>query len=156
MANDRMIDEGYIRAQQWFAAANGWRRAVHGFSLAVLARNGVHDRAWCCDPVDHPEYYRKDRRAAAIVGHHYDGYGTENITELAARFGLVVHVAPLKAMSWYYPDSTTLLVITRPGTLIVWPTDEQMAATEQAHADYMVRSRERWDARQEARRRAAP
>lgn len=145
-----MSDDYDLQARQWFADANGWRIAGHSFSLATLARNGVHGG---CDynghnVVDHPEYYRKDRRAVAIVGHNYHGdcgthYGTENITRLAATYGLIVHVAPAgKAASWYYPNATMLLIITRPGIAIVWPTDEQMAASATAHAEYVARSRE--------------
>jgi hypothetical protein len=160
-----MINEGYVRAQRWFADANGWRVAGHGFSLEVFARNGMRggwNYSTAINPVDHVEHYRKDRRAVAIVGHNYDGeygthYGIENITAYAAEHGLIVHVPPAgKAASWYYPNGTIPLVVTRPGTAIVWPTAGQMTATAQAYADYATRSRERWDAARELRASTPP
>src|SRR5436190_2772170 len=167
-------DVAFERARLWFARANGWTRAAPGaFGHKTLARGGVNDGRyeWYRDsPPDHAEHYRKNRRAIAIVGHNYDGsgagsgthYGTEDITRFAERMGLVVHVAPAgKAASWYYPGACTLLVITRPGIEIVWPTPEQMAITKQAHDDEEARQKEnaRWlhnmEVIRKARRQAA-
>jgi hypothetical protein len=36
-------DNGYTRARQWFAEANGWRIAKHEFTINTLARGGVHN-----------------------------------------------------------------------------------------------------------------
>ncbi len=41
---------------------------------------------------------------------------------------LIVHHAPAgAAASWYFPGHTLLIVITRPGVEVVWPTDREMA-----------------------------
>lgn len=160
----------YRAGQLLFALANGWKCAPGGaFSLKTLARGGVSDRrnewpGWMTDATpDHAEYFRKDRRAVAIVGHNYDGgpgtgshYGTDDITEIAKQAGLVVQLAPAgKAASWYYPGACTLLVITRPGIEIVWPTPAQMAASKRADDA----EEQRWrnsEARRKARLEARP
>jgi hypothetical protein len=126
-------------ARQHFADANGWRIGKW-FAFRDLVPPGILPRGVSDGDidygvlVDHGECYRQGRKPVAIVGHNYDGdysvkYGTEKITDIAEQHGLVVHIAPAgKAASWYYPNHATLLVITRPGIEIVWPTPQQMVA----------------------------
>ena len=145
-----MRDDGYIWGRQQFAKANNWRFRDRMFSLPMLAlqiRNRTTYDFVQGNPVDHCEYYNKDGRPVAIVGHNYDGtgtrYGSDDIVLLAGKHGLVVHIAPEpKAMSYYYPGATTLLVITRPGTNIIWPTAKTMEKCAAMHKTY-------WDARRE-------
>jgi hypothetical protein len=60
-------------------------------------------------------------------GNHY---GVADIAREAGALGLVTHVAPTgAAASWYYPHHSVLIVVTRPGIEIVWPTPEQTDST---------------------------
>lgn len=131
-----------------FAIDNGWKRTAAAFNMSTLERAGAHDGgAWISDYPDHAEFFKKDRRAIAIVGHNYDGqspphYGTENIVNPA--LNLEVHVAPAgKSASWYCPGGTTLLVIVRPGTKIVWPTIEEMDVFAALQSDHERELREK-------------
>jgi len=113
---------------------------------------------------DHAEHYRKDRRAVALVAHNYpassyedceqfygrvltgtesdlapntsdDHYGVSGIARKVGQWGLVTHVAPAgRAASWYYPNHSILIVVTRPGVEIIWPTPQQMVATAMSWA----------------------
>src|SRR5271170_7316264 len=50
-------------------------------------------------------------------------YGVVGIAREAGELGLVTHVAPAgAAASWYFPGHSILLVVTRPGIEVVWPT----------------------------------
>jgi hypothetical protein len=75
-------------------------------------------------------------------GNHY---GVADIAREAGKLGLVTHVAPAgAAASWYYPNWTLLLVVTRPGIEVVWPTSQQMVATAMLWAirDYHARRKQ--------------
>ena len=132
-----------IAARQQFADANGWRVAKRGFHMDVLVRGGMHSGYYGSHGgsyLDHAECYRKDRFAVAMVGHQYGDppnypSGMTQGIAIAERYGLIVHVAPAgKVASWYYPHFATLIVVTRPGIEVVWPTAEQMAMNEVEHA----------------------
>jgi hypothetical protein len=120
------------KARQRFAEANGWTIAKHSFGLDTLARGGVHGRGYPGRDdghVDHSEWYRKDGHAIAIVGHPYP----EDKTYLQGveQRNLIVHHAPAgAAASWYSPGHTLLIVITRPGVEVVWPTEKEMAEND--------------------------
>jgi hypothetical protein len=138
-----------------FARANGWRPAKSYFSVREFLTAEQRRSLGCrldgysdCPGLDHPELFRKDRRPVAIVGHNYgglDGHDTREVVEIATRYGLGLHFAPAgAAASWYFPGSTTLVVLTRPEiTTIVWPTADEMAA--------MIVDRDAYWARQRAR-----
>lgn len=124
-----------------FAAANGWRLAKHSFTLQVLERNGVFDgtgtyQDWPALVLDHAEFYRRDRRAVAIVAHNYAGRDLQLREWLEdSGLNLTLHCPSAgKRASWYYPNGTLPMCLTRPGIDVLWPTEEQMAETERNHA----------------------
>lgn len=139
----------YSRIRARFAAANGWKVAKHSFDVDVLSKNKVHSYDYCgpayrdtMDACDHPEFFRLDRRAAAIVAHNYaPSCHAETVGRVAERYGLRVHVPPDgKRASWYFPGGTHLIVLTRPDVIeIVWPTEDEM--TEFARA---AEQRDQW------------
>jgi hypothetical protein len=144
-------DDYTAKGRQQFACANGWYEAAKEFSFRALASGKMHTGGYRGDehlgrrPLDHPEWFRKDRRPVAIVGHNYrgpDGEDNRDPAATAKRFGLTLHVAPAgDAASWYYPGATTLLVMTRPETTIIWPTAEEMAGMVVDHANHLERQR---------------
>jgi hypothetical protein len=146
------IENPTIKARQQFADANGWRIGKWFSFQDLVGRQVSHHDASYSVLVDHGECFRDGRRPAAIVGHNYSCndestntstmYGTAGVTRVAEHFGLVVHVAPAgAAASWYFPNHSTLLVITRPGVEVVWPTPRQMVDTAIGHAIYHERMR---------------
>jgi hypothetical protein len=151
---NKHIENPIIKARQQFADANGWT-VGKWFALDDLiaplqgipfAPQLISDMDISC-MVDHAECFRKDRKPVAIVGHNYDGHGTQygwqGITEFCAPLGLMVRVAPAgKAASWYYPNHATLLVITQPDVQVVWPTLEQMIVNAENRAIYWERVRQ--------------
>lgn len=87
-----------------FARLNGWLLSARPFSLRRLA--GIRQRrAWVSDSgeeavgheFDHAEFFKRDRRPAAIVVHNYGG-------PPPAVPGLRLVRLP---WSWYYPGRTT-------------------------------------------------
>jgi hypothetical protein len=135
--------QNQLIASKRFAAANGWRRGKH-FSLDLLIRNKAnHGR---CDldkygyhwnASDHPEYFRIAGKPIAIVAHNY-GLDVDGLRRLISDLNgaLLLHEPPAgKAASWYFPGHALPMCLTRPDiTEIVWPTDEEMAATVAAYA----------------------
>jgi hypothetical protein len=95
--------------QDLFLVQDAGRRKMHG----------GYRYADYWHPVDHPEWYRKDKWPVAIVGHNYGGaFEDHTLIDLAIRGGLILHVPPAgTAASWYFPGSTVLLVLTRPKSL---------------------------------------
>jgi len=101
-----------------FGKDRGWKLSDAPFSLQTLARRGVSgDSYWQNRPtqiIDHSDFYRVNRRAAAIVSHTYlqgDDYGLEMAQECADNFGLVFEWIGTE-QSWYYPGRTSLVVFT--------------------------------------------
>ena len=117
-----LADERYALQREaaiCFGKSRGWKRADQSFSLEALAKNSLRstavlllgrpydrrrDQTWADTSIDHPECFRLDRRAVAIVAHNY---GHE---EAAVRLGLSVgvRVSFPDLPSWYYPERTTL------------------------------------------------
>jgi hypothetical protein len=147
--NDTMHQNQYAASQR-FAVANGWRCGAP-FSLDLLIRAKLHNGSdWRSnhwqqpEACDHVQYYRIGGKPVALVAHNYqttEEHLRQLIDELAGR--LVLHVpAAGKAASWYYPNGTLPMVLTRPDiTDIVWPTHRQMAATAAAYFAERDRSR---------------
>lgn len=82
------------------------------FSVKTLARRGVWD-AGSKTPVfpegrmyfDHCEFYRRGRKAAAIVCHLYNV--PDDISVVAAQNGLFANVDPMP--SWYHDNCTVVI-----------------------------------------------
>jgi hypothetical protein len=130
-------------ASKRFAAANGWRCGKH-FSLDLLIRNKAnHGRrdldkyGYHLNACDHPEYFRVAGKPIAIVAHNYES-DVDGLRRLVSDLNgaLVLHEPSAgKAASWYFPGHALPMCLTRPDiTEIVWPTDEEMAATVAAYA----------------------
>jgi len=101
-----------------FGKDRGWKLSDAPFDLETLARRGVSGGSyWSRRPrelLDHSEFYRVNRRAAAIVSHTYlmgDNYGLSKAHECADAFGLVFEWIGTE-QSWYYPGRTNLVVFT--------------------------------------------
>jgi hypothetical protein len=132
-----------------FATANGWK-VGKDFNVDLLISGRMHcggdyygnTGEYDHSLTDHPEYFRLGRYPVAIVGHNYvrddPAYVDHLKRSFAARFDgqLVLHIPPAgKAASWYYPGGTLPMCLTRPDlTCVVWPNDQEMAATAAAHA----------------------
>lgn len=103
-----------------FQRCHNWQLSNKAFSPLVLARGGVWDgRGICaiaCWPVefaDHPFFFRRHTRAAALVSHPYN---CTPVQQEAAKIwadqqGLSVSF-PKDFPSWWYPGSTTLVAFT--------------------------------------------
>jgi hypothetical protein len=99
-----------------FGRRNGWRRGKW-FSIETLSRNGVRETSadgwhypdgW--PQIDHCYFYRKNRRASALVVHLYDARGPddERIIAWAKSAGLVASFPDYP--SWWLPGRTTIAV----------------------------------------------
>jgi hypothetical protein len=101
-----------------FADSREWILARTDFGLATLARGGcwgAESPALVHDTFDHPYYFRRNRRAAAIAAHLYEGAFQANRARceaLAGRLGLTLELPDYP--SWYYPGATTLVVYVGP------------------------------------------
>jgi hypothetical protein len=119
--------EARAAVQMEFAQLNGWRIANKGFSANSLRYekgcsrddyNG-YDSAAC----DHPEWYRRDRRAICIVAHLYSlpARRAAHIAWATAN-GLRMHEHPDADASWYYPGGTRVVAYTSTGIKkVIWP-----------------------------------
>ena len=103
-----------------FAESRGWTLSRSDFVLAALARGGVHG-GYLPYPydhhttMDHSYYFRRNRRAAAIAAHLYEGAFLANRARceaLAAALGLTLELPDYP--SWYYPGATTLVLYVGP------------------------------------------
>jgi hypothetical protein len=108
-----------------FAAEREWQLASKPFGLGALMRASAH--CWVKNTVtgetyhsqprffDHPYYFRKNRRAIAIVSHLY-GLNADALDAFTKSNGLSWETPSFP--SWWYPGQTTLIVFTRavPGT----------------------------------------
>jgi hypothetical protein len=99
-----------------FGRRNGWQLSDKWFSLCTLTRNGLFDGSPCPqypseqDYIDHPYFYRKDRRARALAVHLYNATGRHDaIAAWAASNGMRASL-PTDFPSWWYPRWTTLVV----------------------------------------------
>jgi hypothetical protein len=98
----------------------------------TVAATAIHLNA-----CDHPEYFRVAGKPIAIVAHNYE-LDVDGLRRLVSDLNgaLVLHEPPAgKAAAWYFPGHALPMCLTRPDiTEIVWPTDEEMAATVVAYA----------------------
>src|ERR1700733_3867580 len=139
--------QNQLIASKRVAAANGWRCGKH-FSLDLLIRNKANcgrrhfdNYGYHLNASDHPEYFRAAGKPIAIVAHNYE-LDVDGLRRLVSDFNgaLVLHEPPAgKAASWYFPGHALPMCLTRPDiTEIVWPTEEEMAATITAYAFVQV------------------
>ena len=73
------------------------------------------------DLLDHPAWFRRDRRYAAVVGQPY--LSDVDIAETRARLvrrDLVLHLPPDPLASFHFPGWTLFVVITGPGVEVRW------------------------------------
>jgi hypothetical protein len=102
------------RKAEIFGKKRGWRLSKTVFSARVLKREGVHERkefqyagALPYRYMDHAYFYRKNRRAIAIVAHLY--HIPDDIYEVAESVGLTVEIRP-DIESWWYPNEATVVI----------------------------------------------
>ena len=96
------------------------KRSNRPFNVKTLARRGVWDAGakYPSFPqgrmyFDHCEFYRRGRKAAAIVCHLYNV--PDDISAVAAANGLFANVDPMP--SWYSPNCTVVIYTpTKPPT----------------------------------------
>jgi hypothetical protein len=119
-------DWRYIRklqgeAAEVFASVNGWKHSQSHFSASALAQGRVSDRERhaYADMMDHPDFFRADKRAVCIVGHLYDKC-VDTINAFAQQNGLTAYIAP-DEMSFYFPGWATPVAYMRRGVAVVWP-----------------------------------
>jgi hypothetical protein len=110
------------RLAQDFGKLHGWKLTDKEFTAKVLAEHKMHggrddwggDRRWPSF-VNHPFFYRLNRRAVAVVAHDYNMPVTlPKAQAWATEHGLAVTL-PTDFPSWWYPGSTTLVVLTPLG-----------------------------------------
>jgi hypothetical protein len=99
-----------------FGHRHGWTLSHSEFTLRCLARRAHHDPYGLfqgnADALDHPYFYRAQRRAAAIAVHLYRGAGDtaeDQVTAWAASHGLAASF-PTDFPSWWFPGWTRLVV----------------------------------------------
>ena len=110
-------DLGAALARQ-FGQERGWNWTDRDFGTRVLARRGVHygrRNAWeeadlfPDSVVDHPYFYRRNRKAAGVAAHLYDvDYHWSAILQFAQAYGL--RVTRPNFPSWWFPGWTTLVL----------------------------------------------
>lgn len=108
-----------------FGRRHGWQLSDSAFAILTLrlgkARAGQYRRN--CDEtipgghdgrlMDHPYYYRKDGKAAAVAAHLYDWPTiADDCRVYAEQRGLTLLVPDFP--SWWFPGSTTLVVYVGP------------------------------------------
>jgi hypothetical protein len=108
-----------------FGEVRGWKLTDRQFDLMTLSRgkqhsgardySGRHQPGHHHSSFDHPYFYKRDRKAAAIVAHLY-GWPSDTCraecAEIADRYGLKIETPDFP--SWWYPGGTTLVVYTGP------------------------------------------
>jgi hypothetical protein len=127
--SERRLEALQHSAAWTFGEARGWRLSRSTFGFVTLARSRRHggwrrydhqadngngyfdgESAHACD---HPQWYRRDRKAAAIVAHLYGWPDCRPACEaLAARYGLELLVPDLP--SWWVPHRTQLIAYIGP------------------------------------------
>jgi hypothetical protein len=109
-----------------FAAARGWNPSPSPFGLRTLARgtqnNGGQRYHYNDDnpevgqfrpQFDHPNFFCRNRKAAAIAAHLYNWPQVQSeCQEIADHFNLSLEIPDFP--SWYYPGGTTLVLYTGP------------------------------------------
>lgn len=100
-----------------FAEDNDLRESGE-FTLDALSR-GLHSGgAWGeryrWPGCDHDHYFRRDRRAMAVVTQPYVTRDVDALRVYAAEKGLVMHMPPSPLASFWYPGATYFIVLTAP------------------------------------------
>jgi hypothetical protein len=125
-ARDEFLMEGAARRRLAidFGAARGWALSKTDFGLRTLGEGKMHGNMYSRsndnpypgnyhDQFDHPYFYRRGRKAAAIAAHLYNYPAKHDQCEaIAARFGLAVETPDFP--SWWNPGSTRLVVYVGP------------------------------------------
>jgi hypothetical protein len=104
-----------------FVELNEWRETGAFYDLGHLGRNmGGRMVMWAdgrdSDLLDHPAWFRRDRRYAAVVGQPY--LSDVDIAETRARLArrdLTLHLPPDPLASFHYPGWTLFVVVAKPG-----------------------------------------
>jgi hypothetical protein len=115
-----------LHLAQTFSEARRWRPAKAGFDLPTLARGGT-STDWMTalqnSPVmvtravlDHPYYFKRNRKAAAIAAHLYNYPDCKEQCISVARAFDVTFEAP-DFPSWWFPGGTTLVLYIGPAGL---------------------------------------
>jgi hypothetical protein len=96
-----------------FGRRNAWEHNNKWFSLCTLVSNGIREGSPCpaieYPYVDHPYYYRKDRRACALAVHLYNATGRhDDIVAWAASNEMRASFPDFP--SWWWPGTTTLVI----------------------------------------------
>jgi hypothetical protein len=126
--NARAQVRGWLGLLDEFAHDNRMMRSGE-FSLDALARNMMHGGRWG-EPYqwpgcDHPTYFKRDRRAVAVVAEPYNIGEVRALEAYARQQGLVLHAPPNIKASLWYPGFTYFVVITRPDFgKVRWLTDQ--------------------------------
>lgn len=103
-----------------FVEPRGWTISERRFGVQCLARGGVHDGKDMSallrhEILDHAYCFKRDRYAAAIAAHLYEGAFAEHRARceaLAARYGLALEIPDYP--SWYYPGATRFVLYIGP------------------------------------------
>jgi hypothetical protein len=107
-----------------FGEMHGWRLSPSPFGLVTLARGKTHSgrrgvdegRGWWSGTIarafDHAQWYRRDRKAAAITAHLYEVSSEEQAycRSVAAAYDLSFDMPDFP--SWWNPGATTLVMYT--------------------------------------------
>lgn len=113
LAADNKIFEIKNAIAREFGARQGWRLSSKEFGPKVLARGGTFAREYetlRSDYLDHPFYYRKDRKAIALAVHLYASTSIdEKLVSWARDEGLSVWF-PTDFPSWHFHGTTRLVV----------------------------------------------
>ncbi len=121
------------RAQQAFAALNGWKADGRGYFHpdAIGRRNrqfldneyalGLPEREHL---FDHCINFRANGKNAAIVTQPYHCADPDACQRWAAKRGLAIHLPPDQLASIHYPGATYFIVITRIGATVKWLPDQ--------------------------------
>jgi hypothetical protein len=129
-----------------FADINGWTHATPDpFTVHRIAERGLHANArklkghwnpfpggfvgaYYHDAFDHARYFRQPNSPVAIAAQPYAAPEVTRalLDEAAADLGLAIHTPPGGIYaSFHVPGSTTLFVLTRPGTTAQWLPEQQ-------------------------------
>jgi hypothetical protein len=124
------IDEMRNEAEKAFAALNGWHFNYGTFPASRIGKaNGytgadIVERDHCLHFHEPTRPYRR----VALVTQPYNRV-IDEVTESAARLGLVTHLPPSGPWaSIHFPGSTLFIVVTKPGTKVRWLPEQECSA----------------------------
>jgi len=113
-----IMDDEKKKAAVDFGQKRGWKLSSAPFSLKTLSRRGVYDLygypQFEASVIDHPQFYRVGKKAAAIVSHTYlkcDEHGFTEARKIAEKWNLHFEwFGP--DQSWYSPGITSIFMFT--------------------------------------------